>query len=224
MGKTVYIVARGIYPDQSIHAVFSKEEDAKAFAAELDKIGTDPIDVTEWALDTRVGERRMAEYIAEIYLDNGEIREFPPATNVLRRPDAPCLVMPPMSVIVRRRSIYVRSPVSQEHANKVAAEQREKYLREGVVDAAVPVELEGQALLEPATTIEVESALLLVLDTEFNPEPFPPITTIMGWTQEERDAVFLWAMSVHDAAGDNDDVVVPPKPAVLVEFQRAHTP
>lgn len=36
--------------------------------------------------------------------------------------------------------------------------------------------------------------------------------TVTSWTDDERAAAFEWAACSHLAAGDNDDVVVPPTP------------
>jgi len=38
---------------------------------------------------------------------------------------------------------------------------------------------------------------------------------VAAWTPEQRKAAAEWAISAHTSASDNDDVVVPPRPAFI---------
>lgn len=41
--------------------------------------------------------------------------------------------------------------------------------------------------------------------------------TVAGWSDAERRAAAEWALSVHFSASDNDEVIVPPRPAFIPE-------
>jgi len=50
---------------------------------------------------------------------------------------------------------------------------------------------------------------------------------VSGWTQEQRDAAYDWAMRVHFRASDNSHVRVPPRPEFLTSVtydRRNHQP
>jgi hypothetical protein len=55
---------------------------------------------------------------------------------------------------------------------------------------------------------------LLLIDLRHSPGVME-VAQIAAWTQDERDRVYDWAMRVHLSAGDNDDVFVPQRPAIL---------
>lgn len=68
---------------------------------------------------------------------------------------------------------------------------------------------------DPNYTEEVEphvceTALMLV-----SGHNEPDLDTIEGWSSEQRQLAYDWAMAVHYQASDNDDVVVPPMPEFL---------
>lgn len=64
---------------------------------------------------------------------------------------------------------------------------------------------------KPVKPRQVRSALLLA-DLDVPPDH------VGRWTTEQRLAAFDWAIRVHLDAGDNDDVVVPPRPGFLDEY------
>lgn len=84
----------------------------------------------------------------------------------------------------------------------------------GAGDAAIEVDfipVEGGVRLELRPPYyhhppRVHSALLLAGDTD------PSLGEVAAWTEAQRKAAAEWALSVHFAASDNDDVIVPPRP------------
>jgi len=66
----------------------------------------------------------------------------------------------------------------------------------------------------PVPTIEeLETALLLVLPDDL--APVPSTVAMEAWSDLEKRQAMEWAIAVHLVASDNDDVVVPARPAIL---------
>lgn len=68
---------------------------------------------------------------------------------------------------------------------------------------------DGRLTLAPAyydNPERVHSALMVCGDADADPEE------VAAWTPEQRKLAAEWALSIHAAASDNDDVVVPPRP------------
>lgn len=71
------------------------------------------------------------------------------------------------------------------------------------------------AAVTPAATPEIVFDLLLLVAEEIPREAFPTLEEISGWDPETLEAVATWAASHHAFASDNEDVTIPPVPAVL---------
>lgn len=56
---------------------------------------------------------------------------------------------------------------------------------------------------------------LMMVKDEIPGKRVPPGSEILKWDQPTRREVMRWAVAIHLVASDNDDVVIPPMPAVL---------
>lgn len=127
----VYVVFDGQYSDRYVFGIFSTKEKAA-------EVGSD--DIEEHELDTLVGHSVGPVYKTRICLDDGEVmNDEPPSwykgegteTSIRHRAKAVVNYSPWLFDGERRDSFVVRSPISYEHAIKVAVESRQKWIREG---------------------------------------------------------------------------------------------
>ncbi|WP_239482857.1 dUTP diphosphatase [Paraburkholderia sp. C35] len=81
--------------------------------------------------------------------------------------------------------------------------------------AAVPAQTAVLDMVQYTRDDEsIQTALMLVGDIKE-----VPLDVIATWTLEQCIQVHDWALAVHMQASDNDDVVVPPRPAVLDAYE-----
>jgi hypothetical protein len=120
----VYLVSTGEYSDYTILGLFSTREKADAFITELAKGRfQQPNDVEEYDLDARVGQAYGPTWLARITLDTGEVRASKCIFDSVRHPEV-CTVEPHDNEL-----LTAVSPISKEHATKVAVEKRQEWLR-----------------------------------------------------------------------------------------------
>jgi hypothetical protein len=81
-------------------------------------------------------------------------------------------------------------------------------------DVAVPAETAVLDMVQYERDDESIQCALLLTDLKE-----VPLDVIAGWTLEQCIQVHDWALAVHMNASDNDDVVVPPRPAVLDAYE-----
>ena len=114
----VYVVQEGSYSDRHVVGVFSTralaEKDADAYNG----------DITEYEVDCLVGSEFHACYYADIDFSTGVVETSPPCGPKERVRPGEC------AIYTRGKFALVASPVSSEHAAKVAVELRQKWLRE----------------------------------------------------------------------------------------------
>lgn len=139
----VYVVTSGCYSDYKIEAVFSTEERATAFKAELDKTLCDgqfsDIAIEAWELDARAGEENRPIYHAEIDLKTGAVQDpWMESRMVSTRARA---VDPPDESVASEHIAYGSSAVSAKHAMKLAVEARQAWLREKATKAQQQAEV-----------------------------------------------------------------------------------
>lgn len=128
---SVYLLSQGTYSDYTIVGVFSRREDAEDAIAGQNMSAWDPYEITEHELDTLVGHRYGP--IHKVLLDaDGHIEECRPAIQCLRHPEK-CENGGTIGIGGQRARVWVSSPVSFEHATKVAAEIHQQRLRERAI-------------------------------------------------------------------------------------------
>lgn len=115
----VFVLCEGEYSGRFIRGVFSTMEAAEAAAAGNGS-GTD---IEEHTLDEFGGWSYRAESQAIVDLKSGEIRANDWTYPSFRSPTRECVVE------VSKYFVSVFSPVSKEHAIKVAVEKRQEWLR-----------------------------------------------------------------------------------------------
>ncbi|RDJ35337.1 MAG: hypothetical protein DWQ19_11015 [Crenarchaeota archaeon] len=147
----IYIVTNGTYSDYSIKAVFTDKEKAYKYLEDVKLVhGDDNAQVEEWEADQETEKIPRQYWISIIYLPTGEITEQDTSGRY-------CFAKPNDRVVestwkatfngngdfndikewmgtIRSEdywpnTVKVQSLVSQEHANKLAAEARQNWLR-----------------------------------------------------------------------------------------------
>jgi hypothetical protein len=125
----VYILTKGEYSEYKIIGAFSTLELANNAKAILNDY--DVNDPGEYELDLPYQPEKDFElgdtYKVTIFMKSGETFKWADnynLHNVYRHP-SDCVIK------IHTNEIWVRSPISAEHAEKVAIEQRQKHLREG---------------------------------------------------------------------------------------------
>lgn len=133
--KKVYIVTSGSYSAYGIRAVFSTREAADEYCKNHNAGNkySDEADVEVWPLNAELQARWLDIFHTSIEIESGNLtggwfdRDFVNPANVKAEPRE-------YTIIGRARSIAVKSPYSQEHANKLAVEARQHYLRTGSLE------------------------------------------------------------------------------------------
>jgi hypothetical protein len=112
----VYLLTEGEYSDYHIHGIFS----TWAAAAEVAASAPD-LEIEEYALDELVGHRYGTAWRAVIYKEDG----------AMLAPHKFLAIRHPTGVVVGEYDTHfcVDSPISAEHAVKVAIEKRQGWLR-----------------------------------------------------------------------------------------------
>lgn len=123
----VYLVTAGCYSDYRIEAAFSTKQHAEEFAAKYNSDRSDnyeTAEVEEYELDAEVGAKIAEVYESQIHLHSGTIEEIGKKTILLRRGDDFYGPVTPHA-----NYAFTVSEDSQAHANKLAAEKRQEWLR-----------------------------------------------------------------------------------------------
>lgn len=152
--KEVYIVTNGTYSDYHIESVFSDREKAEKYLEELKKISNDNPQIEEWPVDYDLEKIARKYWRAEINPVTGNLKEGSSYASWVEDKDKEfswCWAAPSEraytkmadenisltvslieggedSVCIPNR-LLVNSFVSQDHANKVAIEKRQEFLR-----------------------------------------------------------------------------------------------
>jgi hypothetical protein len=107
---TVYVLSTGSYSARSIVGIFSSRD-------------------TEYEVDQLVDQRYGPVYAANIELETGTLLDEPYSTyETLRNPES-CVVANWTNPRTGKPSLKVWSPISPDHARKVAVEKRQEWLR-----------------------------------------------------------------------------------------------
>lgn len=121
----VYVAFQGEYSDRGCLGVFSTREAAEAIG-----VGApDAFDVQEFELDELVGASYGPTWTASIDLRTGEVTQPSRAYPRLRLPGGRCEFEPEDYLDTDLYFLWVHSPISQEHAVKVAIEKRQEWFR-----------------------------------------------------------------------------------------------
>jgi len=137
--RSVYIITSGCYSDYSIHSVSSTKAGAQKVidaAKTADEYWAADADIETWPVDGLLAFRSFQVWCCGMLLDDGSIVE--PAkrysTRVFARPYKSIVEQCGTKVLIynNRPIVRVTSSVSQAHANKVAAEARQAWLRKKV--------------------------------------------------------------------------------------------
>jgi hypothetical protein len=148
MSQIVYVVTAGEYSDYEIRAMFSTKELAQAYIdkaqalkrtdAEWD-IGNlywadDSPSIQEWTLDSERDAENITEWHCGMLLDDGSVVEGPNQTQTFKSRSGNSFVSQfdvKVPMYKDRPIVRVVSYKSADHALKLAAEQRQKWLRMG---------------------------------------------------------------------------------------------
>ena len=128
MGKTAFIVTAGEYSDYRIEGVFSSKPKAEAYVAEFRKERhyDHDISIEEWGIDAEAGKVVRTVWNSLIEFQTGEIRHNNPTTAIADPNQRFIEESPPPWNHPR---MIRQSFVSQEHADKLCVESRQKWLR-----------------------------------------------------------------------------------------------
>ncbi len=127
----VYLVWSGMYSDAHVKAVFSTMEKAEEYIAKFDSLGTldDCLDgphIEKMPVDFLIDAQPRQSWIARIKCDSGELYKCEP-WGIMIVPDD--YSEPGRYISLNQTIITAISTVSQEHANKLAIEGRQAWLR-----------------------------------------------------------------------------------------------
>lgn len=125
--RVVYLVSERSYSDHYTEGIFSTREGAQGY---IDQAGLgDGRGIEEYTLDAMVGWEMGPVWVYVIALDDGEIfREYPERRPQVRHPTA-AVCSDLSSYQDGRARLRVESPISADHARKVAVERRQEWLR-----------------------------------------------------------------------------------------------
>ena len=124
----VYVLTSGLYEEYRIEGVFSTRENCEAARAKFE--GAELHDPQEYECDELMKPEYKMVYGAKIDLETGEISSGWKSGPRLTDPEV-CTVQVHGVRSWLPNAIYVDSPVSASHAEKVAVQQREQWLRDG---------------------------------------------------------------------------------------------
>lgn len=132
---SVYVITSGCYSDYGIHGVSLSRKNAQkcidnALAAE--EYWAEDAAIEEWEVDGLLKSKRMEVWRCGMLLDDGSIVESRPDPNVIF--EAPfrgriTQYATKVPMYKNRRIVRTESTVSQKHAQKLAVEARQKWLR-----------------------------------------------------------------------------------------------
>jgi hypothetical protein len=129
----VYVLTEGEFSDYRIVAVFSTREGAEKVLAGYPYTC---IEIDEWTLDAIAEHEWGMTWYATINLSEGEAHRYYERQG-FRHPTAVTVDFYRPADDAPFSTIQVRSPVSAEHAMKVAAEKRQEWLRTKELGAEV---------------------------------------------------------------------------------------
>jgi hypothetical protein len=128
---TVYVVTSGEYSDYRIEGTFSAREKAEAFLTAAfpgARRDADDANIEEWTLDEKEGVRLAPTHEVRIELASGQVTSYGGRMGRVGPGDR-CRVDGPWPGYRDTTYLNVASPVSEEHAVKVAVEKRQEWLR-----------------------------------------------------------------------------------------------
>ena len=132
----IYIVTDGTYSDYHIEAVFSELDKAEKYLAELKQMSNDDPRIEEWPVDIDQNKIAKEYWRTTINLVTGKITE---GNNSMgwALPEQRVGNGSDMNEIPYKGTgyvpdVYFVSFVSREHANKLAIEARQEFLRKGI--------------------------------------------------------------------------------------------
>lgn len=135
---TVYIVTTGEYSDYCIRAVFTDREKAEEYVREYNACKPScTADWEDWEADAEADMVATVLHGRCIHMDSGELTLFNGTRTYLHpKGSREATVNRHPGPIQHGGSISVWSPVSSEHAAKVAVEARQAWLREQALQPA----------------------------------------------------------------------------------------
>lgn len=145
----VWLLTEGTYSDYSVRAVFTDQVKAEAALAEYKKLSCDEVRLEEWDADVETTEVVRDYWESCIDLATGEIvRRW--ENKIWADPHLRCVPCPRQELVRGRALTYEwwRSYVSQEHADKLAVESRQKFLVE-IKDTYTIVKEQGKYYVKP---------------------------------------------------------------------------
>ena len=131
---TVYVVTSGSYSDYGIRAIFSTQELAQAYIDKANAAETywaSDTTIEEWPLDGEAEAKLFTRWKVGMLLDDGSVKEGPCESQEFGHPESKIEQYGNTSPCYANRPIVrVVSVKSAQHALKMAAEARQKWLRE----------------------------------------------------------------------------------------------
>lgn len=128
--------------------------------------------------------------------------------------------------VAERVSLAVRATIAGALSREVALESvpivSRAEIEQTAAELVAPMTFEeaarqkGLGDLQFEATPAIVSDLLLLIGATDRRAVRPSLEEITAWTSEEREEVAAWAAALHAFASDNDEVEVPPYPAVLL--------
>lgn len=133
---TIYAVSSGEYSDWTIEAVFSTREKAEQFKQDYFGGSYDCVDIWEWDIDSRLGDKRefVTHFECLLNLRTGEMLRQTSRVQLrkdyeMSRRDYPESVAEPASHAPDGYA-FGHSIKNEQHAQKLASEARQNWLRQ----------------------------------------------------------------------------------------------
>lgn len=135
----VYLLTTGTYSDFKVLGAFSSQEKLnEAVDPRTKEAHNPPYNVHVFELDSLPSQSFGPVYRVSIHLPSGEFRDGDDVYYCYRAPNGPSGVswLAPWEHMPKEYSetVNVRSPISLEHAQKVAIEKRQEWLRTGAIE------------------------------------------------------------------------------------------
>jgi hypothetical protein len=127
----IYLVTDGDYSDYSVYGAFSTRERAQEYITARTAVyeSFSYASIEEKEIDEGLGECRHTRWCVGMFLDDGAVGEGPHAREAFEQPVNEIDGIKAVPCYDRRPMVRVQSPESAEHALKLAAEARQKWLR-----------------------------------------------------------------------------------------------
>lgn len=120
--KTAYVITSGRYSDYSINSVFSTRDKAEKFIADNPNQGRyDKLEIEEWEIDELEGHTPKTVWFCNLTKSTGDVtRTWEGEQSCSKRYT---------EIGSNQYNVWAHSSVSAEHAQKLAIEKRQEYLR-----------------------------------------------------------------------------------------------